>query len=689
MRRFTTLTAFVYLVGLAGWLVQPLVAEPPKPATDGEIKDMIKAAGEAKDYDDAAIVYVLDEADVYVQDSGLATTESCQVIKILTDAGIRSESVLRQEFDPDTNRVKFKAVCIHRKDGAIEEVPVSGTITQPAKQHMIYWGNEQHVLGIPRLEIGDSLEIRISKIGFNIAYLADSGGMASGGSAEETLEPPMPGHWYESTLFQGSYPIIKKRYSVHMPKDKPVQYEVYNGALRSSLWFGKDYHVYTWYAEDVPPVKDEPRMTSHDDNVTKLVMATIPDWPTKSRWFHEVNEPQFEADDAVRAKVAEITEGLQDEEAKIVACLHWVADNIRYYGTSRGPREGFTLHKGAEIFHDKGGVCKDIAGMLITMLRVLGHEVYPSLTMAGSRVERIPADQFNHTVCVMRKKDGTFRILDPTWAWRSAEVWSSWETLQGLVYGTPEGQDLTLSPYFPPEYSTLAYQGESLICKCGTLKTRIVVDASGSPGTSYRRSLATTPEPDRRAHFEEALHIAPNARLEKLDYTDPLDYSRHSQVKMEVSAAGYAMGTQGLRMFRLPVMSRPLESFISPDLNYPVDLKERQFGLRLRASRLLKIEETVKLPAGWKVVHVPEAKELKSGQVVFSFEATPGEGVLTYRLEMTIKNNIIPPEDYPGYKEAIETLQGLADEWVVCEVGGVDAETTAIAAVGAKEVDHD
>ncbi len=682
MTRKAVFTAGVVALVMLGAGVPQAWAGPPLPATEQEITKMISSAGDAKAYDDASVVYVLDEADVYVQDSGLATTVSCQVIKILTDAGVRANSVLRYEFDPATNRVTYKSIRIHRKNGEIEDVPVSSIIQQPAKQHMIYWGNQQYLLQMPRLRIGDTLEIRISKIGFNIAYLQDGQAGSSGGAVsvssegksgegtdgEETLTPPMPGHWYESTEWQGDYPVLKRRYSVHMPKDKPVQFEVYNGSLRSSLWFTEDAHVYTWEAEDIKPVKHEPRMIATSDVVTKLVMATVPDWEMKSRWFHAANENQFEANDAIRAKVAEITEGLEDDEAKIVALLHWVADNIRYYGTSRGPCEGFTLHTGIETFRDKGGVCKDIAGMLITMLRVLGHEVYPSLTMAGSRVEAIPADQFNHTITVMRNKDGTFRVLDPTWSPHSRETWSSWEALQGLVYGTPEGQDLCLSPFFPPEYSKLTARSDGAIREDGTLSTRIVIDASGSPGTSFRRKVGRTPVPEHRPLFEETVAIAPSATVEELKFSDPLDYSRNSQIDVQTSAEDYVAGKGDLRMFRLPLMARPFGSWLMPDMNYDVSAKERKFGMRLRATRLIVFEGEVKLPAGWKIVKTPEPEEMNSGSAKLSFKATPEDGVLKYRFELTVKHNIIPASDYVQYKKAIDTMNKLKDAWIVCSV---------------------
>ena len=352
----------------------------------------------------------------------------------------------------------------------------------------------------------------------------------------------------------------------------------------------------------------------------------------------------------------------------IAACNHWVADNIRYYGTSRGPCEGFTLHTGIETLRDRGGVCKDKAGMLVTMLRALGFESYPALTMAFDRVEDVPADQFNHTVTVMREKDGTFRILDPTWIPLSREMWSSREALQHLVYGTPEGQPLTRSPHFPPEYNELACRSEGAIGEDGALSTQITMDMKGYPCTYLRRSIDRRPRQQLRAAFEEALNIAPKARIEHMAFTDPRDYSRDSHVDLEVSAEGYASGDGSLRMFRLPLMSHPLSSWLTPDLFYPIKADERQFGMRLRATRLVRYEETLKLPPGWTVEHVPEKQSLDSGSASLTFEATPGEGALTYRFEIAFKNHIVPPEDYAEFKKALETMKEITDGWVVCTV---------------------
>ena len=73
-------------------------------------------------------------------------------------------------------------------------------------------------------------------------------------------------------------------------------------------------------------------------------------------------------------KVNEILVGATSEIDSISLLTHWVADEMRYSGISMGEGEGFTLHCGEMNFTDRCGVCKDKAGMLITMLRSAGFE---------------------------------------------------------------------------------------------------------------------------------------------------------------------------------------------------------------------------------------------------------------------------------------------------------------------------
>ena len=227
-----------------------------------------------------------------------------------------------------------------------------------------------------------------------MAYLAAGEG-GSGGAPKNALgkelQPPVPGHWHDEAHFWSGLPVIEKRYSVRVPKDKPLQYEVYNGELVTSARFDGDHVVYTFVKEDIEPFKGEPSMEARPNVACKLLLATLPDWESKSRWLYSVSEPQLEANDEIRAKVAEVIKGCKTDEEKYTALNHWVAENVRYAGTTRGMAEGYTIHDIKETFRDRLGVWQGQGRHAVRyaarrrLRRLHGHDHGPPARRPGSR----------------------------------------------------------------------------------------------------------------------------------------------------------------------------------------------------------------------------------------------------------------------------------------------------------------
>ena len=163
------------------------------------------------------------------------------------------------------------------------------------------------------------------------------------------------------------------------------------------------------------------------------------------------------------------------------------ASSIRYAGISMGKGEGYTLHNTKMNYTDRCGVCKDIAGTLISFLRMAGFEAYPAMTMAGSRVESIPADHFNHCVAVVKLSNGTYMPLDPTWVPFCRELWSSAEQQQNYLPGVPEGSDLCLTPVSAPENHYFRIKADNRLDADGTLRGTFTVTAEGQSDSNIRQ----------------------------------------------------------------------------------------------------------------------------------------------------------------------------------------------------------
>ncbi|MBI5865297.1 MAG: DUF3857 domain-containing protein [Planctomycetes bacterium] len=627
-----------------------------------DAKTRLSAVGPAEKYN-ADTVVVVEHIDVRVRPSGIGEETTHRITKVLREGAIRGLSVLRFDFDPTTNRLSVPLVRVHRDDGAVEQIDTAAAAEQPAPQWGIYWGSRQRLIGLPRLVVGDAVESVSVKTGYNVAYLADEG--AAGDETGADLVPPMPGHWYDEVSFWSGVPVIEKRYTVRCPKDKPLQFAVYNGEVRTAVTFEGESAVYSFEKHDIPVFHGEGGMVNAGDVNCKVVLATLADWESKARWFNKANEPAFEINDEIRAKVKEITAGLAGDEEKITALNHWVAENIRYVGTSRGACEGYTTHKAIETFSDRGGVCKDKAGLLVAMLRAAGFESYIVMTMAGAEVFPVPADQFNHAVTSIREKDGSLRLFDPTWMPKSRDNWSNFESLQHVVYGTPEGQPLARSPYCPPERNTVQVAVESELRPGGELQSRFRIEAIGGPETNLRRALAGRTPTDRDRTLEDSLsRLSADARLLSWSATDPVDFRGPMHIETEIAAGGYSLGDRDRRLFQLPALRGFLFEHLVGDVTGLGGPATRSFATKARTTRKAVIDETIHIPKDWSIDAAPDAVNIDGPVISLKFEPTKSVDSLRYHCELELKKHRIEPADYPAVKQALDAFDRVCGAWV-------------------------
>jgi hypothetical protein len=620
------------------------------------------AEADASPYEGADRLVVFDRTEVEVEGSGLSHVYSHRLIKILELGGARAMRATRFDYDPASNLIEIRAVRVHRSDSTFVDVDAEAAIDVTAPAWSIYWGGRMLVLGLPPLEPGDGVEIITYKKGFQIAYLDEGASGTSSGAAEdeERYIPPMRGHFYDVVTFRGDLPMLEKRYTVHMPRDKPLQYSLYNGEVMSSLQFGEDELVYTFWKEEVAAVEHEARMPDLTDVVPKVVMATVPDWPEKSRWFFETNEWVFASNPEIDAMVEEITDGLRTDQEKIAALLHWVAQNIRYSGLNMGEGEGYTIHPGAMTFRDRCGVCKDIAGMLVTMLRAAGYETYAAMTMAGARVEEVPADQFNHCVVALRQEDGEYLMLDPTWAPWNRPTWSRWEGEQHYVIGSPEGEDLCAIRSFEPEENLMHIESDARILPDGSLEGAFAMRGKGISDGRIRGVAAYNRKADMWGYLEGWLaDISDRAELVDYALSDHRDFTSDATLEISYRVPRFAEVWEQDLVFNSPALLLLAENSRLVRLLGVPDEEEREYPVFMWAPQRVEIEEKLKLPRDY-TVEEPEGWEMDESLASGSLAWEPEQHMLGLSAELSLDRRLVPVEDYPGVRDVAEGFKDAA-----------------------------
>ncbi len=658
-------------------------------------------AGEADEHEGADHVIVYERSVNRVKETGVTYTNDYVLYKVLTAGACRNMSVRRWRYEPWSSFIDVREVNVIRGDERIP-VDVSNVHDLPAPQSAIYWNARVKTLQLPRLRVNDGIEIVTFRKGYSYALLDDGGtdvggagadgftdaGAASSADAgtartddagdapdDDKYVPPMPGEYFDIVHFSASVPIIEQRYEVVIPSSKRLHSETYNGPLFASTSYTADSTRYAWWGVDLPARPYEPRQASASDDAPKVVLATVESWEAKSRWFFDVNEGQFAVTPAVQAKVEEIFEqaGLTEasEEEKAAALVHWVAQNIRYSGQTMGEGEGFTLHSGEMIFEQRSGVCKDIAGMLITMMRAAGMDSYGAMTMAGSRIDEVPADQFNHCVCALRQDDGSFEMYDPTWVPYYNEIWSKYETEQQYLVGTSEGEPLATIPFSPAGESPLTITHRAQLSDDGTLAGTFRFEGAGVMDTRLRNVVSGSRMVDVRHDVARLLSsMGDGVEVARYDHPRVDDFSQDMWIEVEYRVPDFALPVDGGLEFRSPMMTVTLGSGWLFRAGASEWDEERETELFLWFTQLLEGTETIRLPDGYAVDEPPTAEEIDETYASFEGGSEMDGRDLVVTQRARVKRRQIPPDGYGGFKKAIDEAREWGDALYRVEKGG-------------------
>ncbi|MCQ2294193.1 MAG: DUF3857 and transglutaminase domain-containing protein [Bacteroidales bacterium] len=603
---------------------------------------------------------IFDSTHVVMEESGLSHVSNHQRIRVNDYAGCSDMAALKVDYDPLSAYVEFNQVVVHHTDGTTEDVLLR-VYDYVAPARLIYWGASQKMVQIGHLDPGDEIEYTTYRKGYTYALLADD---------DSRYIPPMRGHFYDIVPFWSEHPVKQKVYQVSVLTEKNLRFEVYNcpdNSVKIDTAIDGNRTIYTFTKNDIEPLRLEPAALAHNDIEPKLLLSTSPDWQAKSTWFYGVNENygSFTSTPEVQAKVNELLVNAKSEQDSISILTHWVADNIRYAGISMGEGEGYTLHNAQMNFTDRCGVCKDKAGMLVTMLRAAGFKAYAAMTMAHERIDAIPADQFNHSVCAVQHRDGTYEMLDPTWVPGVRELWSSAEQQQGYLMGLPEGADLMYTPLSAPENHYVRINATTAIDANGALSGSITITAEGQSDKAVRGVFNCRTAEWRRNLEMELLRVAPEAFITGINHTDNDKYlDQPVSITYNFIIPHYATVDKGTLVF-IPLSARNFYRRAMGHLYFDATPETRTQPFADGCSRLIEIKETVTLPDTYKHLNFPQVQGVSDFAAAFGCQYWMEDNTLTFGESTVLRKRVYNAEDWPSFRQCIANQNLLATTPVI------------------------
>jgi hypothetical protein len=288
------------------------------------------------------------------------------------------------------------------------------------------------------------------------------------------------------------------------------------------------------------------------------------------------------------------------------------------------------------------------------------------MTMAGSRVEQIPADHFNHCVAVVKLSDGTYMPLDPTWIPFCRELWSSAEQQQNYLPGVPEGSDLRLTPISAPENHYVRINAKGDIDAKGTLKGEFTITAEGQSDSNIRRIFTTGWQSQWKNSLEsQLLAVSPKAKLLSVDYgKEPKEYQKAPiKITFKYEIPDYAVVGNEEIAFR-PIVMNNLYNQVKSYLRIDTSLSERKYGFKDACTRLVELNEVIKVPKGYKMVAEPVSLESHSDAADMNGTLSQTGDKITLDQSLTLKKRVYEASDWDGFRSAVNAHKSF-DNYII------------------------
>ena len=628
----------------------------PKPATSPPAPDLkpllsqIERAGGLKEYPDANALVIFEDVRTVFDESGESTSSEHALVKILTDKGKQSFATRKLPYHRLYSTVKIVLARVIKRDGRVVPVPPEsikdGTMEETQAMNILDENFRRLSLAFPGLEVGDSVEMTV----------------------ETRSKPLIRGHYNDLIVFQAGEPVQRKEVTIEGPASKPLRHVVRDGTLEFSRQKKGDRVIYRWRAANLPKIEQELAMPSLIDVATRVIAGTFKDWQELSRYGHGLNAGKVDSNEAMKAKVAELTKDAATKKDKILAIFRYVSQKIRYMGSSMDLGAFIEPHQATYTFEKQYGVCRDKSILMMAMLKEIGVDAYDAMiNVSRSTDPEIPIIYFEHAICGVVMDDGTIVYMDPT-----LELSSSFgETYVGgrsVLLLDEKGRDLIAVPPIPAAENLGAIRGETQVLPDGSIQGKVRISGKGFYDYVLRTVAKQVPAFQFPMVFQQLGQLlASTIKIENVKPGDLADLAKPYEITFDYKAGDYAVDVGRLVMVKIPFSSQAFDIISVGIFQLLGDRQERKYPIFLFAPRGCRQEETITFPAGYSVKAVPDPVSIREGPVSLTLTADRKGNEVLFTSDFRIEVSSLDPQGYQALRKVVKGLRRFQKSMVILE----------------------
>jgi transglutaminase-like putative cysteine protease len=348
--------------------------------------------------------------------------------RVTDRSGLEQAASIQTEYDPKTTTLAFNFIHIIRDGKVIDALDGKDIVVLHREQQLekgVFDGYLTAHTELKNLQVGDTVDYALTT---------------------HVATPLWPGQFFRSSDVAWSVPLTLQRFRLIWPDDRsPLYAHFTHGEIAGHITQEAHRKIHEWRLIDPDPVPGEKNVPNGLEVYNRLELSTFQSWRDVSRWVFRFYDKPNPFPDWFAGKVDAIKAKNPDPADRITQAMRLVEDTIRYVSIAINPG-GYIPRPAATIVTDGFGDCKDKSTLLVAILRSLGVEAYPALTLSDdgwALATRLPhPSQFDHMIVLVRYQGRDYWI-DPTHSHQGGRFPKIWYPDYGYALPIMEaGSDL-------------------------------------------------------------------------------------------------------------------------------------------------------------------------------------------------------------------------------------------------------
>ncbi|MFY0255027.1 DUF3857 domain-containing transglutaminase family protein [Chitinophaga sp. 30R24] len=454
--------------------------------------------------------------------------------------------------------------------------------------------------------------------------------------------------------------VEQSRLVVTAPADFTLRYRsyLYNGEPVKTT--DKNIATYVWEVKQVPALKEEFNPDEFYRRTPTVLLGTemfelekykgsLATWKDFGAFVYKLNEGRDVLPDNMKAKVHELTDGLNSRTEKIKALYRYMQQNYRYISVQLGIGGWQTFD--ANYVATKGyGDCKALSNYMMSLLKEAGIKSNCVLVKAGENKHTIwedfPDFQFNHVIlCVPDGKDTTW--LECTSNTLPAGYLGDFTDNRPVLVIDENESKLVRTPFYSMDCNEQHRNIHAAIDVEGNINIDANTVYSGLQQDRLHQMIHVLSEEKQLEVLRKGLDLS-SYDISSLRYKELGTPIPSIEEKLQIKGHSYAAVT-GKRMFLVPnILSREGRKLDAEESRK----SEIKFNFAYRDIDTVSIT----LPAGYKPESIPAPVSYISKFGAYTNSIVIQGNTLSYIRKLERKAGTFPAADFPELMKFYATI---------------------------------